>query len=146
MAKDIDTYRRWHLATAEFVDGWRLIPRVLVAAYAYLLYKVIAWYMALEPHLPKEVLEKVDVSTLSPDQIALLMVDAPSTQHAALVTAVVGIAAAIFGLYSNSGRKWNGFTCWKKCKDPNPPKPEPEPKPESRPELEVPPNTFDLGH
>jgi hypothetical protein len=40
------------------------------------------------------------------------VIQAPSTQHAALVTAVVGIAAAVFGLYSNSGRKWNGFTNW----------------------------------
>ena len=41
------------------------------------------------------------------------IVQAPSTQHAALVTAVISIAAAIFGLYSSSGRKWeSGFKKW----------------------------------
>ncbi len=136
MAKDIDTFRRWHLATAEFLDAWRIIPRTLVAAYAYLLYKVIAWYMALEPHLPKEVLDKVD--KMSPEQISALMIPAPTTQHAALVTAVVGIAAAIFGLYSNSGKNWNGFTCWGKCREIE--------KPNKKDDNPVPPASFDLGN
>lgn len=112
MFKDVDTYRRRHLAFAEAVDAWRLMPRALVVAYGYLLVKVISWYMSLEPHLPKEVLSRV--AELSPEQIQMLLIAAPTTQHAVLVTAVVGIAAAIFGLYSNSGKKWNGFTPWKK--------------------------------
>lgn len=112
---DVDTVRRRHLAIAEAVDAWRLMPRLLVFAYAWLLVKVVTWYMHLEPHLPKEVLPRV--AELTPEQIQVLLIQAPTTQHAALVTAVVGIAAAIFGLYSSSGKKWNGFTNWKKNGD-----------------------------
>lgn len=31
----------------------------------------------------------------------------PTTQHAALVTAVVGIIAPVAGFYQGSGRKWD---------------------------------------
>lgn len=109
---DIDIIRRRHLAVAEFVDAWRIVPRTIVVAYGWVLYKVIMWYMSLEPHLPEELMPRV--GDLTPEQIQMLLTAAPTTQHAALVTAVVGIAAAIFGLYSSSGRKWNGFTPWKK--------------------------------
>jgi hypothetical protein len=108
---DIDVVRRRHLAMAEAIDAWRIIPRTLVALYGYMLYKVVYWYMTLESHIPKELLDRV--SELTPEQINSLMIQKPTTQHTALVTAVVGISAAIFSLYSNSGKKWNGFTPWK---------------------------------
>lgn len=101
---DIDTWRKGHMAVAEWVDAWRLIPRLLVGGYAYMTWKVVVWYMNLQPTL----IEGCDVTLLAEKCIY----DAPTTPHAALVTAVVGIAAAVFGLYANSGRKWNGFTPW----------------------------------
>ena len=100
---DVDTWRKMHLSVAEFVDAWRLIPRLLVAGYAFMLWKVVSWYMNLAPYMIEGC-----VSEKAVDCIA----QAPSTQHAALVTAVVGVAAAVFGLYANSGKKWNGFTNW----------------------------------
>jgi hypothetical protein len=102
---DIDRFRQIHLSVAEGLDAWRVVPRTLVALYCYMLYKIIEWYMALEPHI----IDKC-VSQNVLDCIA----QAPTTQHAALVTAVVGISAAVFGLYTTSGKKWNGFTFWKK--------------------------------
>ena len=111
---DIDAWRKGHMAVAEWVDAWRLIPRVLVAGYAYLLYKVVKWYMNMTPYM----LEGCDVDKLAEN--CLIM--APTTQHAALVTAVVGIAAAVFGLYAGSGRKWNGFTKWNNGNKPQEPK------------------------
>ena len=107
MSNDTDTYRRRHLAVAEFIDAWRIIPRALVAGYAYLLYKVVKWYMDLEPSMIKGCI---------PNEVTDCIFHAPSTQHAALVTAVVGIAAAIFAFYTSTGRKWNGFTKWRNGK------------------------------
>jgi len=104
----IDRKRQIHLSLAEMLDSWRIFPRLLLAGYAYLLYKTVAWYMALEPYMLKG---------CESDKVIDCIVQAPTTQHAALVTAVVGIAAAIFGLYSSSGRKWNGFTFWDKKND-----------------------------
>ena len=101
----IDQFRQGYLVAAELLDAFRIFPRVLVGGYTYLLYVVVTWYMGLVPY----VLEGC-VSDVAKDCI----IQAPLTQHAALVTAVIGIAAAIFGLYTSTGRKWNGFTAWNK--------------------------------
>lgn len=107
MAYDVDTIRKGHLSLAEFIDAWRIIPRVLVVGYGFLLFKVVKWYMNLQPFMLEGCVS---------DTVTDCIVQAPTTQHAALVTAVVGVAAAVFGLYANSGRKWNGFTYWNKKK------------------------------
>jgi hypothetical protein len=103
---DIDMWRKGHMAVAEMVDNWRVIPRLIAAGYAYMMWKVVQWYMNLQPQM----MEGCDVATLAEKCI----IAGPTTQHAALVTAVVGISAAVFGLYANSGKKWNGFTPWGK--------------------------------
>lgn len=67
---------------AEAFDAWRVVPRILVALYCYLLYTTSLWFMGL-----------VD----------------PSGTQAAFVSTIVGSGAAIFGLYTNSGKgKTNG--------------------------------------
>ena len=101
--KDIDTYRKAHLSVAELVDAWRVVPRLLVGGYSYLIFVVVKWYMSLEPGMIE------DCMSLT---VTECIYQAPTTQHAALVTAVVGIAAVVFGVYANSSRKWNGFTFW----------------------------------
>jgi len=106
---DIDKIRQMHLAIAEALDAWRIVPRVLVGLYCYMLYTVINWYMALEPHILRGCTSQTIIDCI---------VQAPTTQHAALVTAIVGISAAVFGLYSSTGKKWNGFTFWKKKEEP----------------------------
>lgn len=68
------------LTIAELIDAFRAVPRLILIAYAVLVWQVVDWYMLL---------------------------DNPSTQHAALVTAVVGIIAPVAGFYQSSGRKWN---------------------------------------
>ena len=60
----------------EFMGNWRLIPRVLMAMYAYVFYSVITWFMAM------------------PD---------PTNAQAGFVSVIVGAGAAWFGLYTNSG-------------------------------------------
>ena len=62
----------------ELLNKYRVIPRFLVVGYSYLLYEVSYWFMGL--------------------------VDPTGTQ-AAFVSTMVGISAAIFGLYTNSGPK-----------------------------------------
>lgn len=62
--------------TPEQLNAWRVVPRILVAMYGLLVWRVTEWYMAL------------------PD---------PTTQQAALVSTVVGAAGAFFGFYVNTG-------------------------------------------
>lgn len=88
---NIDKIRKRHLAVAEWIDAWRIAPRLLIIGYGYLLYDVVNWFMVLED---------------------------PSVAQAGLVSVVVGGAAAVFGLYSNSSRSWkNGFTKWSESSD-----------------------------
>ena len=101
---NVDDCRKWHLVGAEAVDAWRIVPRLMSAGYAYLLGAVSWWYMNLEPKL----IEGCDVSILK----EACLTNAPTTQHAALVTAIIGISAAVFGLYANTGRKWGRFISW----------------------------------
>lgn len=71
---------RWIHAARAF-DAWRPFPRVFIAMYIYLLYKVVVWYMDL-----------VD----------------PTMEQSGLVSVVVGAGAAWFGLYVGSGRGSKG--------------------------------------
>ncbi len=89
---------------------FRVIPRLLVAGYAYLLYKVVDWYMNFVPYMLEGCVS---------ENVTDCIVQAPTNQHAALVTAVIGISAAVFGLYTSTGVKWSEykFSAWRKNPD-----------------------------
>lgn len=56
----------------EYFDKWRVFPRLFLGVYIYLLYRVVEWFMILTD---------------------------PNTQQAGLVSVIVGVGAAWFGLY-----------------------------------------------
>jgi hypothetical protein len=60
---------------AMWLHDFRVIPRGLTIGYAYMVYDVVNWFMTLPE---------------------------PTTQQAALLTVVVGMSGAIFGLYTNT--------------------------------------------
>ena len=64
------------MSWARRVNEWRVVPRLLVAGYGWLMWDVAQWYMGLP---------------------------APSAPQAAFVSTMTGAAAAVFGLYCNSG-------------------------------------------
>jgi len=69
----------WHFAKCEipeFMNNWRLIPRLLMALYCLAFYNVTTWFMAL------------------PD---------PTTAQAGFVSVIVGAGAGFFGLYVGTG-------------------------------------------
>lgn len=68
------------LKWAEIIDAYRVVPRLILVSYGWLIFYVITWFMGL------------------PD---------PTTQQAALVTTVTALAAPIIGLYTSTGRKWD---------------------------------------
>jgi len=96
------------IQAAEFIDRLRIVPRLLVTGYSYLVYKVVDWYMNLEPYFPDDIKPMLNELAKTSGDVQLLLVQAPTTQHAALVSMVVGIAAAVFGLYASTGNNKNG--------------------------------------
>lgn len=67
------------LERAELIDAYRVVPRLILLGFGYLVWYVVQWFTGL---------------------------DEPTTQQAAFVSAVVGITAPVTAFYFNTGRKW----------------------------------------
>lgn len=68
------------LGIAEVIDGFRVIPRVMMAGYGYLVFVVADWFMAL------------------PD---------PTGTQMGFISTLLGIAGMMTGWYLSTGRKWD---------------------------------------
>lgn len=102
----IDKVRLYVLTGSELFDAWRVVPRILVCAYGFMCWEIVVWYTNLTAY----VVAGCDIAVLG----ELCIQAAPTTQHAALVSTVVGASAGVFGLYCNTGRTWDGkgFVKW----------------------------------
>lgn len=105
------------LKIAEVIDAFRIVPRVIIAMYAYGLYFIIKWYIDFElQYITKcdsatlNVLLKEGVPLEQATNIACTVSDVIGhpTGYTALVATMVGAAAVVFGLYARSGRSWEG--------------------------------------
>ena len=78
------------LHVAEVFDSWRVVPRVILAAYGWFVYKVtfdvLHWYFT-QPAIDRGVEESAVVGVV--------------------FTAVTGFAPWIFRIYMQTGRKWS---------------------------------------
>lgn len=63
---------------AKYLDSLRVIPRIIVFGYAWLMVDISTWFMSLP---------------------------APTGPQSTFISVMVGAAAAIFGFYVNSGKK-----------------------------------------
>ena len=77
--KEEKVHSSWYnKVSAERIDRWRIIPRLLMLLYGIAFYKCMVWFM----ELPE-----------------------PSMAQAGFVSTVVGAGAAWFGLYVGSGHR-----------------------------------------
>ena len=60
---------------SQFIHDYRVFPRLVLLGYSVLLYDVVGWFKGLAD---------------------------PTTQQTALITAIVGLSAAIFGFYTTT--------------------------------------------
>ena len=74
-------YLKW-IYLARAVDAWRIFPRLFLTIYIILLYKTAIWFMGL---------------------------DEPSLEQSGLVSIVVGVGAAWFGLYAGTSKSSKAF-------------------------------------
>lgn len=104
---------------AEVLDAWRVVPRILVALYGLLVYRIYQWYKGIETSEKMEcdntVLNTLIENGLDPTRAMELtctvvdVVGGPTTEQTVLVTSVMGLATAIFGFYVNTGRSWDRY-------------------------------------
>src|SRR5690554_4917628 len=105
---------------AEVLDAWRIVPRVLVALYGLLVYKIYQWYKSIGTSEKMEcdntILNTLIENGLDPTramEMACTVVDVvggPTAEQTVLVTSVMGLATAIFGFYVNTGRRWERYS------------------------------------
>jgi hypothetical protein len=81
---------RWHLHLAETIDGYRIVPRLLIFSMLIWMIHVVDetlfWYMRLP----------VEAQSLQASGLA-----------ASIVATVTGLWTVVFKIYSASGRDWN---------------------------------------
>lgn len=104
---------------AESFDAWRVIPRMMLIAYGYLVFNLYIWYK----NIPTYVQEKCDANIITQllaegmskteiKQFACTVADVvggPTTAQSTFVTTIIGLSTGIFGLYTTTGRKWDSW-------------------------------------
>lgn len=122
--KTVNTDRIKRLAWAELFDAWRVFPRFLVIMYMILVTYLVKWFFEVKTYAKVQcdaaVMEKLLAANVPLDrasEIACRTIDiigGPTTTHTILVTTICGLSAAIFGMYTSSGRDWaRGALPWK---------------------------------
>jgi hypothetical protein len=111
--------RQYVLLFAETFDALRVIPRIMVMAYGYLVISLYIWYRSI----PTYVQEKCDSAIVTDlmnrgkslteiKQLACSVADVvggPTAAQSTFVTTIIGLSTGIFGLYATTGRKWDGW-------------------------------------
>lgn len=110
-------FRRISLTLAESVDAWRLFPRLIIAAYGALIFWVSVWYFSISTYQVTKcdaiaIKLMIDNGILIKDAIkyACNVVETtggPTMAQTTFVSTIIGMAGLIFGMYTNSGRKWD---------------------------------------
>lgn len=110
-------FRLFSLVAAEAFDTWRVMPRLMLFAYAILVSNLYLWYKSI----PTYVQEQCDAATLQiflnnkvpMDQAIKLactvkdVVGGPTPAQTTLVTTIMGLTSVVFGFYTSSGRRWD---------------------------------------
>lgn len=115
----IPRIRQYVLLLAESFDAWRVIPRLMLLAYGYLVFNLYIWYK----NIPTYVQEKCDANIvmqllaegMSKPEIKQFactvgdVVGGPTAAQSTFVTTIIGLSTGIFGLYTATGRKWDNW-------------------------------------
>jgi hypothetical protein len=111
--------RRTSLLLAEAFDAWRVVPRLILIGYSWLVVELYLWYKNIPTYIKQscdantiEVLLKQGVELGKAASIACTTTDVvggPTAAQSAFVTTIIGLSAGIFGLYTSTGRKWNDW-------------------------------------
>jgi hypothetical protein len=104
------------LDVAELIDAYRVVPRLFLIVYGYMIYNVYRWFTAIET----AVQTKCDAALIQvlidhgktleyAEALACTVVDmvgGPTTAQTTFVTTIVGLSTAVFAFYANTGRSW----------------------------------------
>lgn len=113
-------FRTWSLTIAETFDAWRVVPRLILVAYGWMVWEVTRWYMSIpsanQTQCQADVLEALIASGTTLEQARatacsiIQTVGGPTSEQTMFVSIVAGLSSVVIGLYLNSGKssKWQG--------------------------------------
>lgn len=109
-------FKAWLLTLAESFDAWRVVPRLMLVSYGYLVWALFVWYKSI----PQYVQTKCDGAVLQvlldngqrlevARELACNIVGSiggPTSEQTMFVTTIIGLSTGIFALYTTTGRQW----------------------------------------
>lgn len=108
------------LALAEVFDAWRVVPRIMLLTYGYLVMHLYSWYRAIPIYVQTkcdgavlEVLLGRDMNPIFAKELACNVigtVGGPSSEQSMFASIIIGLSTGIFALYTTTGRKWGAGT------------------------------------
>lgn len=142
----VNKFRYLHLALAEAIDVWRVVPRMFIALYGAMLWWLVKWFTSSttieKVTCDKELILKLlaqDIDLVWIQRLACTVTDVivvapPTAVHATFASVVAGLSTAVFALYSTAGKDWSkGVGWWKAGRDKAPAAAAPTPPPPNPP-------------
>jgi hypothetical protein len=78
--RNVNKIRVWLAVIAETLDYFRVVPRLIIVGYGYLVWSAFVWFRE---------------------------VDKLSMEHTIVISSLLGISGLVVGMYVNSGKNWN---------------------------------------
>lgn len=115
-----NTFRRLSLTAAEAFDAWRVVPRLMLVAYGFMVWAVVSWYMSIpsanQTQCQADVLSTLLSNSVPVDQARNIAcsitetIGGPTSEQTMFVSIVTGLSSVVMGLYLNTGKtsKWQG--------------------------------------
>jgi hypothetical protein len=108
--------KRWAMSLAESIDALRLVPRLIIIGYGFLVGVLVIWFMGIDTAvqmncdagLIKILLDAGQDLEVAKDLACSVanMVGGPTTAQTTFVTTIIGLATPLFAFYATTGKKW----------------------------------------
>lgn len=113
---NMEKIKGWFLALAESFDAWRVVPRLMLLCYGYLVWALFAWYKSIPQYVQTkcdgavlQILLEQGQSLVIARELACNIIGAtggPTSEQTMFVTTIIGLSTGIFALYTTTGRQW----------------------------------------
>lgn len=107
------------LTFGEVIDKLRVVPRILVMLYIYLVYRLVTWYTSITTEIKTQcdsalikLLMDSGMTVEDASNLACTIADSvggPTPAQTTFVTAIIGLSTAIFKFYVDSGTNWDNY-------------------------------------
>lgn len=112
----MEKVKGWLLALAESFDAWRIIPRLMLFCYGYLVWSLFVWYKSIPQYVQTKcdgailqiLLEQGQTMAMARELACNIIgsTGGPTAEQTMFVTTIIGLSTGIFALYTTTGRQW----------------------------------------